>query len=56
MSKSYLYKRLGRLEGVRPAGDIPSDEIQSALEAAEGDVGAAAERRISRTTAPYVGP
>ena len=44
VSKSYLYKRLERLEGVRPAADIPPEEIQSALDANHGDVGAAAER------------
>jgi two-component system, NtrC family, nitrogen regulation response regulator GlnG len=44
VSKSYLYKRLERLDGVRPAAEIPREEIQSALDANHGDVGAAAER------------
>lgn len=44
VSKSYFYKRLQRLESVRPADHIPPEEIRSALDAAGGDVGTAAER------------
>jgi two-component system nitrogen regulation response regulator GlnG len=44
VSKSYFYKRLDGLEGVRTAADIPPDEIQSTLDSLGGDVEAAAEK------------
>jgi two-component system nitrogen regulation response regulator GlnG len=44
VSKSFFYKRLDRLEGIRQADQIPPDEIRSALDASDGDVGGAAAR------------
>jgi two-component system nitrogen regulation response regulator GlnG len=42
MSRSAVYRRVRELSGCRLAGDIPRDELQAALDAAGGDVAAAA--------------
>ncbi|KGE03013.1 Sigma-54-dependent transcriptional activator [Pseudohaliea rubra DSM 19751] len=42
MSRSAVYRRLREIPGCRLAGDIPVDELQAALDAAGGDVAAAA--------------
>lgn len=44
ISKSYLYRRLARIHEVRSLRDIPTAEVQAALDATGGDCSAAAER------------